>query len=58
MTLIPITEKTQICFVDCGKEICECKPCKDIKDFIGNISSKDLDEDIKEIIDNNFDELL
>lgn len=31
MTLIPTTERTQYCFVDCGKEICECKPSKNIE---------------------------
>ena len=31
MTLIPTTDRTQYCFVDCGKEICECKPTKKIQ---------------------------
>lgn len=29
-SLLPITERTQYCFVDCGKEICQCKPTKNI----------------------------
>ena len=86
MTLIPITEKTQICFVHCGKEVCKCNPSKSIvdklKENLKNKSKeeiqeiwdsgkhldevgikavdffKDLDEDIKEIVDNNFDKLL
>lgn len=28
MTLIPITQRTTYCFVDCGKEVCTCKPIK------------------------------
>ena len=31
MTLIPTTERTQYCFADCGKEICQCKPSKNIE---------------------------
>lgn len=33
MTLIPIIEKTQICFVHCGKEVCKCNPSKTIKEM-------------------------
>jgi len=28
MSLIPITQKTTVCIVDCGKEVCSCKPVK------------------------------
>lgn len=31
MTLIPITERSQYCFADCGKETCECKPSNRIE---------------------------
>lgn len=31
MTLLPTTERSQYCFADCGKEICECKPSKNIE---------------------------
>lgn len=30
-SLLPITERTQYCTVDCGKEICQCKPSKKIQ---------------------------
>lgn len=30
-SLLPITERTQYCIVDCGKEICQCKPTNKIQ---------------------------
>ena len=59
MTLIPITEKTQICFVHCGKEVCKCNTSKNVPNSINEVRKIvrnefkgfiNLDEDIKEII--------
>lgn len=34
MTLLPKTHRTKYCFIDCGKEICDCKPTKFLNDMI------------------------
>lgn len=44
MTLIPITEKTTICIVDCGKRFCSCKPVTQMDKNIVPISEEILQQ--------------
>lgn len=51
MTLIPITERTQYCIVDCGKETCQCKPTKKIQVGKELTSMQILIEEIESLAD-------